>query len=224
MIVNNKCFEMKHHFLRIYSILGLFSFLSINCNQKEIENRQKINNDSLILVKAKADSLKKEFFKNLAKCEPKKIVTIDDKTIKVIAGPKLSKEIRIQLSSDSYSNYHYKETAKRDEILISFRIKFSSKSRSYGRDKFFPAINLFRVHDDDSFAKVGKLTWRLYQEGDYNYNYLEQIFDYKESEVFVCWTAITVPFEEKYVVAVNKVGSDSLKLSNVIGIINPSQK
>lgn len=215
---------MKHPFFRIYSILGLFSFLSINCNQKEIENRQKINNDSLILVKAKADSLKKEFFKNLAKCEPKKIVKIDDKTINVIAGPKLSKEIHYQLESDSYSDYYLKEIAKRDEILLSFRIKFSSKSRSYGSGNFFPAINLFRVHYDDSFAKVGELKWSLYREGDKRYRYLEQIFDYKESEVFVCWTAITVPFEEKYVVAVNKEGSDSLKLSNVIGIINPSQK
>ena len=214
---------MKHPFFRMYSILGLLSFLSINCNHKEIENRKRIQNDSLILVKAKTDSLRKEFFINLAKCEPNKIVKVGDKTIRVITGPKLSKEIRYQLSSDSYSNNYYKETAKRDEILISFKIKFSSKSRSYGSSNFFPAIILFRI-DDESFVNVRELKWNLYQEGNERYTFLEQIFDYKESEVFVCWTTLTVPYKNKYVVAVNREGSDSLHLKNVIGIITPSQK
>ena len=50
---------------------------------------------------------------------------------------------------------------------------------------------------------------------------LEQIFDYKESEVFVCWLSLNTPLSGKYVISVNNAHDKDFDINTVIGIINP---
>ena len=50
---------------------------------------------------------------------------------------------------------------------------------------------------------------------------LEQIFDYKESEVFVCWLSLNTPLSGKYVISVNNAHDKDFDINTVIGIIDP---
>ena len=50
---------------------------------------------------------------------------------------------------------------------------------------------------------------------------LEQIFDYKECEVLVCWLSLNTPLSGKYVISVNNAHDKGFAINAVIGIINP---
>lgn len=209
--------------IRISSLLWLFYLLFVSCNTPITDNNQLLNEDSLKLSAAKTDSVRKEFFLRLNESSPKKIVRISDKTIQIITGPRLSKEIRYQLESDSYATHYLREIAERDETLLSFKLKFTSKSKYSGSQQdFFPEINIFKIQNDEFLVNVGTLDWKLYREGDMKFSYLEQIFNYKESEIFICWTTMSTPIKDRFVIAVKGEDSDEYNINNIIGFINPS--
>ena len=65
------------------------------------------------------------------------------------------------------------------------------------------------------------MTYQLYQKSDMQFGVLEQIFDYKESEVFVCSLSLNTPLSGKYVISVNNAHDKGFAINAVIGIINP---
>jgi hypothetical protein len=204
--------------------LALLYFIFISCNTRTLENSKLINADSLKLAEAIADSVRKGYILKVNQSSPKKVVIISDKSVQVINGPRLSKEIQYQLDSDSYATHYFRKIAERGETLLSFKLKFTSKSKYSGsQQNFFPEINIFKIQNDEFLVNVGTLEWKLYREGDMSFNYLEQIFDYKESEIFICWTTLSTPIKDKFVIAVK--GNDSLEfnINNIIGFVNSSK-
>ena len=68
---------------------------------------------------------------------------------------------------------------------------------------------------------IETMTYQLYQKSDMQFGVLEQIFDYKESEVFVCWLSLNTPLGGRYVISVNNAHDKDFDINTVIGIINP---
>jgi uncharacterized protein YcfL len=211
--------------LLLISLLIVFFF---GCNSEQQKNKKPVNSDSLNRARIVADSIslekQNEFKKAISNLKAKKSVTVSDKTVTVIQNAKTDKEVKMEYEFGSYTTYYSSKEAERDETLLNIRIKLSSKSKwNNGGGDFFPNLNVFRISNTNIPYYVETMTYQLYKKTDRNYFVLEQIFDYRESEVFVCWLSLKTPISSKYVISVNSGGKNDFDVNTVIGIVNPKK-
>ena len=210
-------------------LIAVFSFpvllvLFLRCTSDQITNKERAISDSLAKARIKADSFallkQKEEYAALRNLKAKKTVSVSDKTITVIQNAGTTKELKYEYDFGSYNTYWRVKPAERDETFLNIRIKLSSKSKwNKGGGDFLPNLNIFRVDTLNKTYFIETMTYQLYQEPDRNYAVLEQIFDYKESEVFVCWLSLKTPINGKYVISVNSGDKIDFDVNTVIGII-----
>lgn len=209
--------------MKVISLIGfiIVLFLLISCSNNQNTVTKKITNaketaDSIALAKRKDDSI------SIATLKEKRIVPVSDKTITVLDKAKTTKQLRFELDNTGYGTYYRQKIAERDMTFLTIRIKLSSKSKyNNSGGNFFPNLNVFSVDEkNNSIIRIGEMGYQLYKKDDLNTAFLEQIFDYKESEDFVCWIELNTPISRKVVISANTNKSESFDKNTVIAIIN----
>jgi hypothetical protein len=213
---------MKMYFM-IFRLLAITFFgLSILNISGCSGERKKINinsskQDSLSSLKLKQDSIL------IANLKAKKIVSVGDKTIKVLANPVLGNKVSFEYDFSEYGGSRY-YPAKRDETILSIRFRLNSKSRwNNSGSNFLPNLNVFELRENNKLQLIGTMTYQSYRADNGNYYCLEQRFDYKESDDFVCWISLKKPLKYKHIISVNSANATFYDLNTVIGIINPDK-
>lgn len=204
------------------SIYIILLVLFTGCISNQPNDDIPVNRNSLNNAKFEADSIAKlkhkAYADSILNLKAKKTVNVADKTIKVIQNAKTTNELKFEQDEYVYRS----KAAQRDETFLNIRIKLSSKSKwNNGGGNFLPNLNVFRLDKSKTPDYIETMTYQLYQKADMDFGVLEQIFDYKESEVFVCWLSLKTPISGKYVISVNVAHKKDFDISTVIGIINP---
>jgi hypothetical protein len=153
--------------------------------------------------------------------QPRRVVTISDQSVNIKKEPALKK---VLIYENGVSTYRHKNAERMQSFLIT-TIRLESKSKLNGRaGKFFPNINVHSVNSHNEAKYIGSMDYQLYKPNTLNTLYLEQIFDYKDSENFVCWIAVDIPLKEKLIISVNKPDDKNIDVKNVIGTIEMETK
>lgn len=194
-------------------LLYIFIFLSIfSCSKTNIdtEKKEKSKRDSILAVKKKEDSI------TINNLSTTKEVTVGDKTIKLISKPKFTKEVKFENEYLYSTTFFRKKEAERNNVIINFRFKLTSKSKS-NTNNFFPNLNVFVVDKNSNNIKhINEMNYQLLNKTDKPISYLEQIFDYEESEIFVGWVEIEEKLLDKIVISVNKGGNRKFEKKNIV--------
>lgn len=206
----------------VFSLVILLVFYS-SC-KTESTNNSPVNSDSLNKANIVADSIEdmkqNAVFAAMKNIKSKNTVSVYDKTVTVIKNATIDKDLKFEYVFDEYYPHHKERIAERDETFLNIRIRLSSKSKwNNGDGNFLPNLNVFWLDKTNTPNYVGTMAYQLYKEDDLNTAVLEQIFDYKESEIFVCWLSINTPKSGKYVISVNSGDRKNLDINTVIGII-----
>jgi len=200
-----------------FFVFGAILFLACNNGSSRLDEERKESykkEDSLKAEKIKADSIAIEGLK------VKKIAIIQDKTINSIGSAKLAKKVNFEYDFGDYGGSLVYQ-AQRDEMILSIRIKLTSKSKwGNSGSNFLPNLNIYRIDKKNKVSFIGSMTYQLYKKDKLNYYVLEQRFDYKESEEFVCWKALKTPIVNRYVISVNTAKKTDFDINNVIGLVN----
>lgn len=216
----------------LFPVLGLITFMALfsGCRSNQAKNNIQVNSDSLAKAnyeaKVIADSIEaarqKEYNKAMSNLTVKKTVIVGDKTVTVIQNARTDKELKMEYEFGDYNTYYRSKEAERDETFLNIRIRLSSSSKwnKVGGD-FLPNLNVFQIDKSNIPYYVETMTYQLYKKGDRSYFVLEQIFDYKESEVFVCWLSLKTPISSRYVISVNSGDKKDFDPFTIIGIVNP---
>lgn len=155
---------------------------------------------------------------SLSKIGRKNNVSISDQVFVVKKRPALTKRLVFEWDG---SMYRYK-VSERNESFLSLRVELRSESKVNGREgKFFPEINVYSVNKDNELSYVSTMDYQLYANNNLNTVYLEQIYDFKEKETFVCWTTVTVPIKQRLLISVNNPENKEFNFKNVVGEVNP---
>ncbi len=205
------------------SIYIILFVLFTGCINDQPKDDILVNTDSLNNAKFEADSIAKLKYKayadSILNLKAKKTVNVADKTVTVIQNAKTTNELKFEQGEYTYRS----QAAERGETFLNIRIKLSSKSKwNNGDGNFLPNLNVFRVDKLNTPEYIETMTYQLYQKGNMDYGVLERHFDYKESEVFVCWLSLKTPLSGKYVISVNVAPKKDFDISTVIGIVNPN--
>lgn len=181
-------------------------------------SRDKITADSFAAARLKKDSVA------IASLKEVKTAKVSDKTVSVVKGATTVDELKFELENKSYGSFYRSRKAERNEAFLTIRVNVSSKSKWDNKNgDFIPNLNVFRI-EGNSAIFVGSMTYQLYKKGDLDVGILEQIFNYKETEEFICWQTIATPVNYKYVISVNTGDKEDFNPATVIAIINPEAK
>lgn len=200
---------MKKILLFILIILSIYS-----CDRKPYKSARelaKIKKDSLVNAKIKSDSI------SLLNIKINKVLKIGDISLIVVSPFKLAKKVSFE-HEESY--YRYQES-ERFQSFINGTIIISSKTKAKDPTKFFPNFNIFSIDKNNKANFIGELTLNTLLKTKRNIAYLEQIFDYQESETFIAWEAVDVPFKDKIVISVAPSEDKSFNVNNIIAVFNP---
>lgn len=207
--------------LKFSSIIFLtILFSSCNNGSSRLDEERKESykkEDSLKAEKIKADSIA------IVSLKVKKTAIVQDKTVTIIGSPKIAKKVNFEYDFGDYGG-SLAYSAQRDELIVSIRIKLTSKSKwGDSSGDFLPNLNIYKIGDKNKVYFIGEMKYQLYRKDKVNYTFLEQRFDYQESEEFVCWKALKIPINNKYVISVNNGKSTQFDIKTVIGVINPQK-
>lgn len=200
---------MKKYLL--YPFLVSIFFSCNNSDSINSQNYETLRADSILLANKKKDSI---IFNNV---HVKKTISIKDQRIKVLKTASFSKKLKIELDGDYY---RYK-ISERNQSFITIRIElFSASKPTSSISNFFPTLRVFSMNQKGEVRPLGDLEFSLYRNNDLNTVYLEQIFDYKDRETFVCWIAVDVPTKDKILISVieDKKGGD-INADRIIGYL-----
>lgn len=204
-----------------YSLL-FFSLLLIACNQESLKQkreaqaaRSKFDADSIAQAKRVNDSI------SIVTLASKKIVYIGDKTVSLVEKPTLSKKVKFEYEFGEYNNYWRELLAERQRKFLTIRIKLTSKSKLNGKEShFFPNLNVFSIDEEaKKISLVGEMEYKLYKKSELGIAYLEQIYNYKESETFTCILEVDDNAKRPLVISVNKSKINAFDGKSVIGIV-----
>ncbi|MFZ4930236.1 hypothetical protein [Chryseobacterium sp. Mn2064] len=195
---------------RLFQIFIIFSIFSCNKSNIDTKKIEKSKKDSLLAIKKKEDSI---IISNISTI---KEVSVGDKTIKLISKPKVSKEVEFENEYLSSTTFYSRKIAERNNVLINFQFKLTSKSKS-NTNNFFPNLNVFIIDKEKSNIKhINEMHYQLLNKTDKPISYLEQIFDYQESAIFVGWVEVEEKLLNKIVISVNKGGNRKLMKENIV--------
>lgn len=206
---------MKHAPLFLLLLLFACNQSSLKQKREANEARDKFVSDSISQAKRLNDSI------SIATLSSKKVVQIGDKTIYVLQQALLSKKVKFEFEFGEYNNFWREKLAEREKHFLSIRIKLSSKSKPGDPSKFFPNLNVFSVNKkENKILYVGNMDFQLYKESKLNIVYLEQIYDFQESETFVCILEVDNKLKKPLLISVNKNKSNLFNKNQVIAIVN----
>lgn len=204
-----------------YSLLFL-PLLLIACNQESLKQkreaqaaRSKSVADSIAQAKRVNDSI------SIVTLASKKIVYIGDKTISLVEKPTLSKKVKFEYEFGEYNNYWRELLAERQRKFLVIRIKLESKSKLNGKEgDFFPSLNVFSIDEKaKKISLIGEMDYKLYKKSELAISYLEQIYDYKESETFTCILEVDDNAKRPLAISVNRSKVKMFDGKSVIGIV-----
>lgn len=191
-------------------IFILLSIFSCSKTSSDTEKTQKLQRDSILAVKKKEDSI---IINNLSTT---KEVIVGDKTIKLISKPKFTKEVKFENEHLYSTTFFRKKEAERNNVIINFQFKLTSKSKS-NTNNFFPNLNVFIVDKNSNNIKhINEMSYQLLNKTDRPISYLEQVFDYQESEKFVGWVEVEEKLLNKIVISVNEGGNRKFMKENIV--------
>lgn len=196
-----------HILLYIFILLSIFSCSKSNIDNEKIKKSKK---DSILAIKKKEDSI------TINNISTTKEVMVGDKTIKIISKPKASKEVKFENEYLYSTTFNRKKIAERNNVIISFQFKLTSKSKS-NTNNFFPNLNVFVIDKKTNNIKhINEMSYQLLNKTDKPISYLEQIFDYQESEIFVGWVEVEEKLLDKIVISVNKGGNRKFMKEDIV--------
>lgn len=203
----------------IYFLALLISIFSCGeANKKENINKEKTLQE---VIQAEKDSLIKDSLNTLSIIENLKIkkeVNIDSIRIQLIEKSKFINKLKTDFEYTSYSTYFREHTAEKDERILYLKIKISTDLKPINPEGFFPKINVFEYLDKkNNIQFYGDMTYALINKTDLNIVYLEQIFNYKNSQNFICYIKIPKDRKGKLIITADK--DHKFNDSNVIDII-----
>jgi|GEM_PF-1526918 uncharacterized protein YcfL len=209
---------MKTNLIYLFTGLVFFTACSNNPNSSNndkttsaIDSAKIIHkNDSIKTAKRITDST------DIANIKENKVVNVSDKTVTVLSKAQLTDKLKFEFGEST----HQEKLAERDKAFLNIKIKLSSKSKLNGRGgDFFPNLNVFSITNNTT-KYLGEMTYQLYKTDDIGVTYLEQIFDYKESENFVCSLDVNKPLTQKIIISVNVNKNKTFDKNTVIAVID----
>ncbi|MGV0931014.1 hypothetical protein ACTS95_11995 [Empedobacter brevis] len=201
----------------------IFTFLLILFSCNERNNNDKITKEKTLqeVIQAERDSLIKDslntlsIIKNLKK---NKVVNVDSIRVQLIDKSKFVNKLKTDFEYTSYSTYFREHTAEKDERILYLKIKLSTDLKPLNPENFFPKINVFEYLDKkNNIQFYGDMTYALINKTNLNIVYLEQIFNYRNSENFICF--INIPKDRKGKLIITADNGHKFNNSNVIDII-----
>lgn len=201
---------------------SLLLILFCACNQESLKQKRDANQardkfvkDSISQAKRLNDSL------SIASLSSKKVIYNGDKTLYVLQQALLSKKVKFEFEFGEYNNFWREKLAERDKHFLSIRIKLNSKSKPSDPSKFFPNLNVFSIDKKkNKILFVGNMDYQLYKESKLNIAYLEQIYDFQESETFVCILEVNDKLKKPLIISINENKKNVFDKNNVVAIVN----
>lgn len=209
---------IRHLLLALTSLLIISSCENVNSRKEKIK-KEKVTKDSLLKIKKQNDSV--TISKVIKELKKKSEVKINDKKVTVLEKIKINSKLKFEFEETDYNSYYREILAERNEIFLTIKIKLTSESKAGSNpETFFPNLNVFLVNESANQIKfLGKMDYYLIKKSKLNIRYLEQIFDYKESENFICSLKIKKGDKTKLIVSVNSNNDNKINPENVISIL-----
>lgn len=207
---------MKQIYLLIFFIL--FFSCTENSNNKNIEKVETLEE----VLKAERDSLVKDSIKTIEiinKLDSKNNLQFNNFKILVLNKPKLTNNLRFHNEYTDYATYFEELKAKKDERILNIKLKLITSNKPDKPETFFPKINVFKYNKiDNKIIFYDNMKYGLLNASKLNIIYLEQIFEYQNSETFICYITIPKNDNNKYIISVSD--NNDFRNDNVIGFIN----
>lgn len=209
---------MKNLIILFLCLLIMLSCTTVN-DRKERLATEKVIKDSLLKVKKEIDSINTA--KLISNLKRNNTVKIGDKKISVLERAKKSSKLRFEFQDTKYTTYFRETISERDEIILSIKIKLFSESK-VGDDPeiFFPDVNVYSINKSNNQIKfLGKMDYHLSKKSSLNIRYLEQIFNFKESENFICSFILKKGNQDQIVIGINKNGDKNINPKYIIDFL-----
>lgn len=194
----------------LFYVIVLVTMMNCGEAKKDLAIKEKVKKDSLAIVKKKNDSI------SIRDISVSKKVEIGDKTITILGNAKTNDLIKFENEYLSSTTFYMQKRAERENTLLNIKFKLSSKSKS-NTNNFFPDLNVFTIDKDKNSIKyIGTMDYLLVDKSNVSIAYLEQIFDFKESESFIGCLEIKKSNKDNVVISVNKGGNKTFNKDNII--------
>lgn len=202
----------------------IFTFLLtiFSCNESKKNDGITKKNTLKEVIQAEKDSLIKDSLNTLSivkNLKIKKVVYVDSIKVQLIDKSKFVNKLKTDFEYTNHSTYFRELIAEKDERILYLKIKLSTDLKPLNPDNFFPKINVFEYLDKkNNIQFYGDMTYALINKTNLNINYLYQIFNYKNSENFICF--INIPKDRKGKLIITTDNDHKFNDSNVIDIIS----
>ena len=197
-------------------LLSIFSCNETNNNDKNIKEMTLKE-----VIQAEKDSLVKDSLNTLSiikNLKIKKVVNVDSIKVQLIEKSKFVNKLKTDFEYTSYSTYFREHSAEKDERILYLKIKLSTDLKPINPENFFPKINVFEYLDKkNNIQFYGDMSYSLINKTDLNIVYLEQIFNYKNSQNFICF--IKIPKDRKGKLLITADNGHKFNNSKVIDVI-----
>jgi hypothetical protein len=187
--------------------------------RKEKLIAEKVTKDSLLKANKEKDSIYvANLISNLKKINS---VKIEDKKISILDKLKISTKLRFEIEETEYNTYSREIIAERDQTILSIKIKlFSGSKVGKNPEIFFPDLNVYSINKSKNQIKfLGKMDYHLAKKSKFNIRYLEQIFNFKETETFICSFILKKDNQNQIVIGINKNGVKNINPKQIVAIL-----